>query len=520
MKTATLDALIPREDFEVTEELSVGVNRNKTTLSIEDLQYDSFFFTALRKPEFQRETNEWSPEKVCSFIKSFINGELVPAIILWKNQNGFIFVIDGAHRLSSLGAWINDDYGDGDISLKYYDRFIPDEQRSIAQKTRELVNTSIGSFKELKDARRKNPKEVSEEVSKIVNNLGSLALQVQWVEGDSSTAEDSFLKINQSATKISDAELELIISRNKAHAISARAIVRAGRGHKYWSEFDDKSQGEILSLANQIHELLFGNKKVSMDEINVLPIGGPFSSSYTLDTVTQTVKICNNLLKESDEEDGNAETVIKYLKKTLRILEYIASKKPYSLGLHPFVYFYSDLGKHKVGSFYGILELLGKLTNNKQLNKFIEVREVFEETLMTHNFIVQQIIRRWRQSKKGYREVAEYFSNLIDIIYRYKLTKPRDVIDKLKELSDYRYLQTDIVDNEATSIKRNFSRGQKQQIKIQALIQNIPRCPICKGYVSPATGSIDHIMRKEDGGTVALSNGQLTHLYCNTTYKN
>lgn len=77
-----------------------GVSRNKTTLSIEDLEYDSFFFTALRKPEFQRETNEWSEEKVYSFIKSFLSGELVPAIILWKNKNGYIFVIDGAHRLS------------------------------------------------------------------------------------------------------------------------------------------------------------------------------------------------------------------------------------------------------------------------------------------------------------------------------------------------------------------------------------------------------------------------------------
>lgn len=520
MKTVTIDALIPREDFDVTEELSGGVNRNKTTLSIEDLQYDSFFFTALRKPEFQRETNEWSPEKVCSFIESFINGELVPAIILWKNENGYIFVIDGAHRLSSLGAWINDDYGDGDISTKYYDRFIPEEQRSIASDTRDLVNARIGSFKELKEARRKSSKEINEKITKIVNNLGSLALQVQWVEGNSSTAEESFLKINQSATKISDAELELIISRNKAHAIAARAIVRAGRGHKYWSDFDEKSQSEILSLANTIHGLMFGNKKMSMDEINVLPIGGPFSSNYTLDTVTQTVKICNGLLKEGDEEKGSSENVVRYLKRTLKVLEYIASKKPYSLGLHPFIYFYSDLGKHKVGSYYGMLELFSKMITEKQFNKFIEVRETFEDTLITYNFLVQQIIRRWRQSKKGYREVAEYFSTLIDIIYTHKFTAPRDVIDKLKELNEYKYLLTDIVDNEETSVKKNFSRGQKQQIKIQALMQNIPKCSICGGYVSPATGSIDHITRKEDGGTATLSNGQLTHLYCNTTFKN
>lgn len=114
MQTVVLDALIPREDFEIVSDIGNGGNtRNKTTLSIEDLKYDSFFFAALRKPIFQRETNEWDPKKICAMIESFVDGELIPAIILWRNQSGYIFVIDGAHRLSSLGAWINDDYGDG-----------------------------------------------------------------------------------------------------------------------------------------------------------------------------------------------------------------------------------------------------------------------------------------------------------------------------------------------------------------------------------------------------------------------
>ena len=107
MQTVVLDALIPREDFEIVSDIGNGGNtRNKTTLSIEDLKYDSFFFAALRKPIFQRETNEWDPKKICAMIESFVDGELIPAIILWRNQSGYIFVIDGAHRLSSLGAWM------------------------------------------------------------------------------------------------------------------------------------------------------------------------------------------------------------------------------------------------------------------------------------------------------------------------------------------------------------------------------------------------------------------------------
>ncbi|MEH7578717.1 HNH endonuclease [Priestia megaterium] len=520
MKSITLDALIPREDFEINENTLMGTSRNKTTLSIEDLKYDSFFFSALRKPEFQRETNEWDSEKVCSLIESFLNGELVPAIILWKNQSGFIFVIDGAHRLSSLGAWINDDYGDGEISRKYYDKFIPEEQRKIAEETRKVVNEKIGSFNEIFNARRSDNK-INEDKLRIANNLGSLALQVQWVEGDSSTAEDSFLKINQSATKISNAELELIKSRNQAHAIAARAIIRAGKGHKYWSNFEDSEQERIQELSNSIHTLLFGNRTVNIDNINDLPIGGSFSGNFTLDLVTQTVKICNDIgVKKEENEHGTGAQVIKYLKRTLNILERIHSKKPGSLGLHPFIYFYSDIGKHKIGSYYGILELFKLLEQEKGFDKFTSVRGLFEDTIKEYSFLVQQIIRKSRQSKRGYKEVANYYYTIIKIIAKGNFSSPYEIVKELKKKDNFKYLQIDIIDNEENGMKQNFSRGKKQIIKVNALVKGLARCPICDGYLSTFSSSVDHIKRKRDGGTGSISNGQLTHLYCNTTHKN
>jgi hypothetical protein len=119
MKLA-LDALIPREDFDVKDESGLSVGRNKMTISVPELEYDSFFFSAIKKPDFQRETNEWEPDKVYELVKSFLDGELVPAVILWKSISNYIFVIDGSHRLSALAAWINDDYGDGLISRQYF----------------------------------------------------------------------------------------------------------------------------------------------------------------------------------------------------------------------------------------------------------------------------------------------------------------------------------------------------------------------------------------------------------------
>src|SRR5580704_10113678 len=66
-------------------------------------------------PDFQRETTEWDPQRVVGLIQTFIEGDLVPAVILWQNKE-LLFVIDGSHRLSALTAWVHNDYGDGQLS--------------------------------------------------------------------------------------------------------------------------------------------------------------------------------------------------------------------------------------------------------------------------------------------------------------------------------------------------------------------------------------------------------------------
>ena len=68
-----LDALIPRDDFVV----SSGKARSRIEkISIRD-QEIGFFLNALRKPDFQRETASWSPEKVIDLIKTFLDGDLI-----------------------------------------------------------------------------------------------------------------------------------------------------------------------------------------------------------------------------------------------------------------------------------------------------------------------------------------------------------------------------------------------------------------------------------------------------------
>ena len=53
-------------------------------------------------------------------------------------------------------AWLQDDYGAGDDSVKFYNNNIPLDQRKVHEKTRSLVNERIGSYKDVK-AETQNP---------------------------------------------------------------------------------------------------------------------------------------------------------------------------------------------------------------------------------------------------------------------------------------------------------------------------------------------------------------------------
>ena len=135
-KHVILDAMIPREDLAITEEDFAMDLIGDFPISL--LESTAPVLKLLRKPDFQRETNHWTPDQLVTFVASFLDNEVIPSLILWKSPR-FIFVIDGGHRLSALRAWLQDDYGDGAISLKFFNGEISDEQRRTAKRTRTLI---------------------------------------------------------------------------------------------------------------------------------------------------------------------------------------------------------------------------------------------------------------------------------------------------------------------------------------------------------------------------------------------
>ena len=516
MAKVNLDAIIPREDFESEQSMVSG--KKKETLSIEDIKADSFFFSNVRKPDFQRETNEWDAKKIADFIDSFLDEDLIPAIILWRSSAGYIFVIDGSHRLSALAAWINDDYGSGSISKAFYDGIIPEEQITVSENTARVIRKRIGSYADYKLAST-NPEKVNADILRRAKTLGALAIQVQWVEGDAKKAENSFFKINQQASPIDKTELVLLESRKKPNCIAARAIIRGGKGHKYWSGFDESNQLEIQRLAMEVHEVLFNPKLQTPIKTLDIPIGGKNFSAQTLPLVLDFVNIVNGIspdFKNSITDDITGSETVAILKKTRKIAWRINSINASSLGLHPVVYFYSLEGRHKVASFYAIVALILQLEKDDAYLDFIKVRKDFEKILLQFDYLSQQITRHYRSAIGSYRHIADYYLEIIRLLGEGHTIDT--VIPELMANENFNYLS--LAQVQPTITTGDFSSERKSAIFIRTALQNAPRCQICDGLIHRNSITIDHIERRADGGTGAIENGQISHPFCNTTVKN
>ncbi len=512
----SLDALISREAFEIQEQQSQNVGRNIPMISVRDLEQNSFFYPFLRKPDFQRETNEWDSEKVYEFIESFLDADLIPAVILWRSSSSYYFVIDGSHRLSSLIAWINDDYGDGKISKEFYDGDIRDEQKSAAQETRKLIKQKIGSYKDYQSLTQQRG-EVNPKIIERARNLGVLGIQLQWVEGDSSKAEASFFKINQKAAPIGKTEMRLLQARKTPNGVAARAIMRSGNGHKYWSEFSQVKQEEIEAIAQEIHELIFEPKLKNPIKTLDVPIVGNLSSSEKLELILEFVNVVNNIGEDKElGEDLTGDKTVELLKNCRKVTQRINSKHPSSLGLHPVVYFYTSAGKSKLGSFYGVVTLMLDLEKTKSFSKFTEVRKDFEWVIWQHDMVPQIVskssaIEARDKVKNFYLKVVEKLSQGVD---------KKNVIKEIIAEKAFGTLKTKAKSDADEIQSKDFSRETKAAAYIREALPGTPRCKICGGYLPSRFNSIDHIQRKADGGLGSLENAQLTHPYCNTTFKN
>jgi hypothetical protein len=543
MANVNLDALIKREDlFKAVGQLTDTLPDTKYLRIDADLRPTSHFFKSLRKADFQRVTSEWKPERVAGLIKSFINEDIIPACILWFWE-GYSYIIDGGHRLSALVAWVNNDYGDGEISKIYFgaDK-ITKEQKKIAEKTRALIDSdpTIGSFTKYDYAVNNEASVTKDEFVRAIRITSKNTIEAQWIKAkNSSEAEKAFFKINGEATPINDTEAIILKSRKKPNGIAARAIIHAGSAHKYWRGFNEETRTKIEKLAIDVNSLLFDPP---LDHSTAkFPCGGDEYSDQSLEVVFAIANMINDLddsnlkrkqllKKEADEilppADSNGTTTVEYLEKVKRIVSIISgtAKDSISLGLSPVIYFYSRRGRFQITALFALVSIMMDWdrerkahSNSLTFQRFCAIRGKFEQFLVENKDFVAQTTINVGSGVKSYKRLAQLFLFIIDALIENK--SQGVIISEIQVNPEFGFIKIYKAENEYEAGRnipgKRIPKETANELVIKAYLSAKLLCPICEGHATFDSYNIDHIKPQREGGDASLTNLNLTHHYCN-----
>lgn len=510
-----LDALIRRQEYDAAEQSPAG--KPPETITIRSLEQGDFFYLALRKPEFQRETSAWSPKQIADFIETFLNEELIPAVIMWRSPT-VNFVIDGSHRLSALMAWIHDDYGAGYLSREFFEHQILPEQERAHDKTREMVNGRVGPYSDYQKA-REHEEGVPPLTLARAQRLSGCTLSLQWVPGDASKAEDAFKKINQRAVPIDPTESRIIDSRGKPNGIAARALIHSGTGYKWWKHFPETVQAEIRQISKSVNDKLF---KPILDPPPVktldLPFGGRGYSAHTLPLLFYFVNMVNGIEgdkgeKELEKDNNEGAGTIDFLQRTQRIVNYLSSMDDSSLGLHPAIYCYSANGRFQPTGLLATVSFICWLEEHDFFRQFTGVRKDFEEFLWRHKNFTNQIATTIGSGIKGFARLTlvykTVFAALVD-----GLTNDSEILAQITKHPDLAFLSTD--ERVLKRFGRRFTTDTKSEISLRDLMKNCWTCPDCGARLQKNAMTLDHRLGKKDGGMGNPENGAWMHPYCNS----
>jgi hypothetical protein len=513
-----LDAMIARADFATQPDERASIDSIEK-IGLRDLGKGSLVLPTLRKPDFQRETNHWSPEQVVSLLECFANGDLIPSVILWKSPL-YLFVIDGGHRLSVLRAWIEDDYGDGPISQAFFGYEISKEQRRVAKRTREMVEEGVGKFATVNAQLQQH--DLPDEVRVRLTALASRALHIQWVSGNAEKAEASFFKINTEGTPLDDIEELLLRNRRRPIAIAARAVIRAGKGHKYWSAFPSDAAQRIEAVAADLHKTLFDPEVKRPVKTLDLPLGGSKGVRSALQVLIDFMLIATRNQQGAPEKlqdqaaDDSGDATVSVLKRSLRLAGWITGNSNGSLGLHPAVYFYGPSGIHSGPMFMGTVALFGKKladNNTAYFKKFTAVRSNLEAILVAYKDLIATIL----QKQASVRRTATYerlLGALVEALHNDEPTSEEWFVEAAG-------VKGKVLTGSARTESVTFSDDAKSKAFIATALEGALKCQQCGGYLDPDKSiSYDHDTRVRDGGSGDADNILLMHPYCNTAIKN
>ena len=470
-----------------------------------------FFVGDLRKPDFQRETAQWTPAKVGDLIRSFLDADLIPAIILWR-AGASIFVIDGAHRLSAMLAWILDDYGDRKKSIDHAGGYITEEQRRVADRTRELVARSVGSYAEYK-AFRDNRAAAPQHMQKRLSNLADNSFVAQWVTTtDVNSAENSFFKINQQGTPIDPTERRLIRSREFASAIASRSITHAGSGHKYWKCFAGDIQQAIETGGKDIYNALYNPPITGMPLTTLdVPVAGkgynalPFV--FDLVNYANNVRIADSTSKKDDKAitlptDNDGAKTAEYLKEVRKIVDRITGDTARSLGLHPVVYFYTRSGTFQPTVFLAVSSSWRIYKAGTSLSNSLNIGVRLKNSSLSTKEATTLLMKQLGSGSRHIPRLREYYSLVMkNLIGGKGQSQIEEELAKDPSLAFLTNMPTFNLPPDLEGIgDGKFKRGTKTAAFFAAALPNGARCHLCGALVHRNSIQFDHDKPRRIGG--------------------
>jgi hypothetical protein len=318
------------------------------------------------------------------------------------------------------------------------------------------------------------------------------------------------------------------------HLSSARALVRGGSGQAHWATFDKENQQAVVTHAGEIYQNLFRPILEYPIRTLALPAAGQALTADSLDLVFNLVNYVNSITDAStknnpsrwriklsggkDEadlvDDKTGEQTVKFLRTVKDWTERVFGKSAGSLALHPGVYCYGATGRFQPTAFFAAITLVQFLNTHRKFDKFTEVRNKFEEFILAHRFFINQIVGSYGSQLKGLPALSRMYQILLDSLPNKESSEIVAAIQADPELSFVREIS-----EEDRKYGRNFSRETQSAIYLREALAKELTCGICGARIHSKMITLDHKLRKQDGGMGSPDNGQLAHPYCNDGYK-
>ena len=269
----------------------------------------------------------------------------------------------------------------------------------------------------------------------------------------------------------------LIRNRRKPVAISARAILRAGAGHRYWSSFPPDAGRKIETLAYSLYELIFEPDIEEPLKTLDVPIGGSVSPVDALAILVDFLSIAsrrdgNTKPISADEDDETGEATIRVLHNSMDIVKRITGNSPGSLGLHPAIYFYNERGKYSRFLFLAMSTLITERvrSNDRQFFKrFTRARASLESFLVENKSLIGILMQNMGKANRV-PNLCKLLAYVIREAENGREVTPESVIQHLG-------LHGRIIDVVSAKTASRFSNDTKSKIFISKALENTMECP-------------------------------------------